>query len=128
MPAPKKNPLTKLGGKAAKAIQKKAAKEFGMSKPTTKGKAKVSTRLRNIEKMANEEMYPDSVSLSYKKKKLTSTLSGQPGGDIKVKFGNKVKPRNINKTIKSYERAVSKNNSGLRKALRKPMPVKKRSK
>lgn len=115
MPAPKKNPLTGLVKK-------------GVKKTVSKGKTKVNTRLRNIEKMANAEVYPDKVSLSYKKKKLTSTLSGQPDGDIKVKFGNKVKPRNINKTIKSYERASMEYNRTLKKALKKPTPFKKRSK
>ena len=93
MVAPKKNPLTKLGGKAAKAIQKKAAKEFGMSKPITKGKAKVEKRVATLNEIADYRT-GGNYQYEYKKKMLGDVV--QPVKDKPIK----VKPRNLGKVTK----------------------------
>lgn len=124
MPAPKKNPLTKLGGKAAKAIQKKAAKEFGMSKPITKGKAKVEKRVANLNDIAD---YQTSGNYYYEyKKKMLKDVVAPVDKPIKVKprnLGKITKQRPKSQVIRKYYGTPEQRTRTGRKTT--PMPVKK---
>ena len=101
MPAPKKNAVTRLGGKVGKAIQKKVAKEFGMSKPISKGKAKVEKRLARLNETADYQT-SGNYQYEYKKKMLRDVVAP-------VDLPIKVKPRNLGKLTKVTKRQQKQN-------------------
>jgi hypothetical protein len=96
--------------KVVRAIEKKARKEFGMSKGTTAGKAKVNKKVQKLDTIA-EGRTGGNLGYVYKKGKM-----------IEV-FGNhspiKVKPRNIGKLTKQMAPSNKKEIKSINKIIKK---------